>query len=190
MSEKKLMLKKTNHTVLGSKQIDKILGSIAFFDKTLPPFIKYYKNGSLGDQPWLPNVMPLQIITIGKIALVAYPGEPTTVTGVRTKKLIGDILSKKGIDNVIITAYANAFGGYITTNEEYQAQCYEGGHTIYGQWTLGGYLTKFKELANELLKPSEERNINRNVKPATFDEYLLTGREFKSTGEYVSEPFE
>ena len=48
---------------------------------------------------------------------------------------------------VLLCTYANDYMGYVTTNEEYQEQCYEGGHTIFGQWTLAAFQTRLTTLA-------------------------------------------
>ncbi|UUZ49892.1 neutral/alkaline non-lysosomal ceramidase N-terminal domain-containing protein [Massilia sp. B-10] len=44
--------------------------------------------------------------------------------------------------------YANAYSGYVTTPEEYEAQHYEGASTHFGKWTLGAYQQSFHELAS------------------------------------------
>ena len=65
--------------------------------------------------------------------------------------------------------------GYTTTREEYQEQCYEGGHTIFGQWQLAAFQTRFAELARELRKPEPERRHDRTMRPrpAPADELAL-----------------
>jgi neutral ceramidase len=55
--------------------------------------------------------------------------------------------------------------GYVTTNEEYQQQCYEGGATVFGQWTLGAFQTRLTMLARELLVPQGERRHDRATRP-------------------------
>ena len=79
---------------------------------------------------------------------------------------------------MILSPYANAYSGYITTFEEYQVQCYEGGHTVFGEWTLAAFQTKFKELANEMLKKEPERNLDTTTKPVEFSEEELKKRSF------------
>jgi len=66
---------------------------------------------------------------------------------------------------VLICTYSNDYMGYVTTNEEYQEQCYEGGHTIFGQWTLAAFQTRLAGLARELLKPHDERRHDRITRP-------------------------
>lgn len=139
---------------------------------------KHHRSGTLDNKPWTPQVLPLQIITIGSLALVGIPGEITTVAGWRLRDTIYNILKKKGITNIILTSYSNAYSGYITTFEEYQEQCYEGGHTVYGQWTLAAFQTKFKQLATEMLKPPGERNIPREEIPVVFTDEELLKRSF------------
>jgi neutral ceramidase len=60
--------------------------------------------------------------------------------------------AEEGVEEFILVSYSNAFMGYITTKEEYQMQCYEGGHTIYGHKTLEAILNGFSFLADNLKK--------------------------------------
>ena len=73
---------------------------------------------------------------------------------------------------------SNAYCGYVTTYEEYQCQCYEGGHTVFGEWTLAAFQTKFKELALQLLKNPESRTIDQSIAPYEFTEEELGKRSF------------
>ena len=54
---------------------------------------------------------------------------------------------------------------YVTTREEYQQQAYEGGHTIFGQWTLAAFQTRFAHLAEEFCKPFAERTHDKTTRP-------------------------
>src|SRR6185295_16669666 len=74
---------------------------------------------------------------------------------------VAETLQAQGTRQVLICTYANDYMGYVTTNEEYQEQCYEGGHTIFGQWTLAAFQTRLTGLARELLKPHDERQHDR-----------------------------
>lgn len=126
------------------------------------PMIKYIKlmkakDGSEVQKPWAPEIVPIQIFVLGQIAFVGIPSEITTIGGKRIEKTVLNILKERGVEHVIVCPYANSYAGYITTPEEYRMQCYEGGHTLYGQWTLPAYQTKFELLAQELLKNEKER---------------------------------
>lgn len=128
------------------------------------------RAGALDHSPLVPSVLPLQIITLGNVAMVCCPGEFTTVAGQRLRETVARQLatlpSATAIERVLICTYCNEYMGYVTTFEEYQAQCYEGGHTLYGQWTLAAFQTEFSALAGELTKPAGARQHDRDTVPA------------------------
>ncbi len=75
-----------------------------------------------------------QVIRVGSRLLVAAPGEPSVQMGRRLVSAVETELPK-GVEDVVIVGLANDYLGYLTTPEEYQAQHYEGGHTVFGLWT-------------------------------------------------------
>ncbi|HCH63512.1 MAG TPA: hypothetical protein DFR83_11955, partial [Deltaproteobacteria bacterium] len=97
------------------------------------------ETGGLGDAPWIANRQPAQILRIGPLAIVAVAGEPTTQAGRLLENTAARALADTGIEHVVVCGYANAFCGYITTAPEYSVQAYEGGHTVFGPWTLAGW---------------------------------------------------
>lgn len=107
--------------------------------------------------PWIPQILPLQIFVIGNVAIVGLPAEITTIAGARLRQTIAQVLEERGVSEVLLSPYANAYSGYVTTYEEYRMQLYEGGHTLFGKWTLAAYQMKFKELAEQLLKAPDDR---------------------------------
>lgn len=147
--------------------VGRLMGTSKIKDFIIPSFVdptiahmKYIGTTKYSKRtPWVPKIVPLQIFQIGELAIVGLPAEITIVAAYRLRTLVMEILSKRNIKHVIINPFANGYSGYITTFEEYQWQCYEGGHTVYGQFTLGAYLTHFKKLCSEFIKPSTERNI-------------------------------
>ena len=76
------------------------------------------------------------------------------MAGARLRAGVAERLAPRGVSRVLLCTYCNDYMGYVTTFEEYQEQAYEGGHTIFGQWTLAAFQTKFAELADELCKPA------------------------------------
>jgi neutral ceramidase len=102
--------------------------------------------------PWVPHIIPVQLIVLGNLLIAAVPGEITTTSAKRLKEMLEKEVQGKNIDRIIISSYANAFMGYITTPEEYMTQSYEAGHTIYGRNTLKGILDSFQELAQAFVK--------------------------------------
>ncbi len=174
---KKILIETGERKVLGTRNITGLIVP-AFVDLTIKYFKVFHKSGGLDHKPWTPQTLPLQIVTLGQVAFVAIPGEITTVAGKRLRQTVLDTLSARGITEVVLSTYANAYCGYITTYEEYQAQCYEGGHTPFGQWTLAAFQTKFKEVAMQLLKKPEDRQVDNTITPVEFTEEELNKRIF------------
>lgn len=165
--------------VLGISNLKK-LKPLAGIDKSLGNMRRHYMNGGLNNTTWTPQVLPVQFFIIGSIAIVGIPAEISVVSGRRFKKTISDILKSRGITEVILSPYANCYSGYITTYEEYQKQCYEGGHTVFGEWTQAAYSTKLKYMANEMLKPETEREFDTEMKAEVFLEEEIAKRTYAS----------
>uniref|UniRef100_A0A8B9RB82 Neutral ceramidase n=1 Tax=Astyanax mexicanus TaxID=7994 RepID=A0A8B9RB82_ASTMX len=103
--------------------------------------------------PWHPDIVDVQIITIGSVAIVAVPGEATTMSGRRIREGVKQELEKNAAftnSEVVITGLCNIYTHYITTYEEYQVQRYEGASTIYGPHTLSAYIQHFRGLARAI----------------------------------------
>lgn len=108
------------------------------------------KAGGLKTLPWIPSVIPFQLIRLGNILIATLPGEITTVAGKRVKELLEKEYQGCGVDRVIIQTYCNAYMGYITTPEEYDIQSYEGGHNVYGRSSLNVVLDSYRDLVRSL----------------------------------------
>ncbi|KAG7470428.1 hypothetical protein JOB18_031930 [Solea senegalensis] len=103
--------------------------------------------------PWHPQIIDVQIIIIGSIAVIAVPGEITTMAGRRLRDTVKQELQSQGSFQdveVVISGLSNVYTHYITTFEEYQVQRYEGASTIYGPHTLSAYLHKYRALARAI----------------------------------------
>ncbi|MEM7106040.1 MAG: neutral/alkaline non-lysosomal ceramidase N-terminal domain-containing protein [Bacteroidota bacterium] len=153
----------TGH-VMGTKQVRRLIIP-AFADPVIRYFKYLDKTGYTKFKPWSPEVLPLQIMIIGEFAIVGVPAEMTTMAGQRLRNTVKEVLTKRGVSEVMLSTYANGYAGYTTTHEEYMFQHYEGGHTLFGKWTLAAYQTRFEELAGEMLRPKELR-----FKGTSFDE--------------------
>ncbi len=81
---------------------------------------------------WTPDIVPIQMIKIGNLALIGLPVEATTMTGRRARSDVLDVLDEIGVDTVVFAGYANDYAGYIATREEYALQHYEGASTFFG----------------------------------------------------------
>ncbi|MBB6567390.1 neutral/alkaline ceramidase [Kribbella sandramycini] len=102
--------------------------------------------GAMKPYPWVPEVLPLQLVRIGQLYLVAVPAEVTIVAGLRLRRTVAAELGVP-VDQVLIQGYANAYSQYVTTPEEYDSQQYEGASTLFGRYTLPAYQQEFAKLA-------------------------------------------
>jgi len=102
--------------------------------------------GALG---WVADVLPIQLVRIGSLVLIALAQEVTIVAGLRLRRAVAAVLDVP-LEKVLVQGYANDYAGYLTTPEEYDAQRYEGGHTMFGRWQLPAYLQEVTRLAIDL----------------------------------------
>ena len=86
-----------------------------------------------------PQVLPVQLLRIGTIAVLGIPGELTTMAGRRLRGTVLDALTSAGVEHVALGTYANEYSQYVTTLEEYGSQQYEGASTLFGPHTLEAY---------------------------------------------------
>lgn len=149
-----------------------------FADPLVRELKQQARRGAINKSALVPTVLPLQIVKVGQIAIVCCPGEFTSTAGQRVIKTVTEELQAQGITQVLICTYCNEYMGYVTTNEEYQEQAYEGGHTIFGQWTLAAFQTRFADLARQLDKPDAQRTYDRTTRPqpAPPEELALRSR--------------
>lgn len=106
--------------------------------------------GGKWPHPFTPNVLPLQIVRIGQLAVVAVPFELTTMAGRRLREAVARELAPLGVTSVVSAGLANAYAGYIATREEYRVQHYEGASTHFGPWTLAALLQETTRLATAM----------------------------------------
>ncbi|KAL2855068.1 Neutral/alkaline nonlysosomal ceramidase [Aspergillus pseudodeflectus] len=92
---------------------------------------------------WTPNVVDIQLLRIGQLMVVISTSEVTTMAGRRWKEAIAksasDVLSISD-PLVVLGSPANSYAHYVTTEEEYGRQRYEGASTLYGPNTLAAYV--------------------------------------------------
>lgn len=172
----------------GPKQIlleagtKKILGQPIGFppsilDLLIAEMNQQVKAGAIQHSPLVPSVVPLQIVRLGQLALVCCPGEFTTIAGQRVIDTVKQTLTAQvSIERVWLASYCNDYMGYVTTYEEYQQQAYEGGHTLFGQWTLAACQSKFKDLTEQLLLEKNKRHYDEMTRPQQIPEQELAKR--------------
>ncbi|KAH0536738.1 hypothetical protein FGG08_006410 [Glutinoglossum americanum] len=127
---------------------------------------------------WTPNIVDIQLLRAGQLIFIVSPGEATSMSGRRWKEAIADAVSNTGIIGegvdplVVLGGPANTYAHYITTEEEYCVQRYEGASTLYGPNTLNAYInisvSYVPYLATKANKspptgPSPPNNVNTSL---------------------------
>ncbi|XP_075698766.1 neutral ceramidase [Rhinoderma darwinii] len=124
--------------------------------------------------PWHPTIIDVQMITIGSLAILAVPGEFTTMSGRRLREAVEKELDPSNTKkfDVVVSGLSNVYTHYITTFEEYQAQRYEAASTIYGPHTLSAYLQLFRGLAKAIAQ-NTVAELPKGPQPPFFNETQL-----------------
>ncbi|XP_027548664.1 putative neutral ceramidase C [Neopelma chrysocephalum] len=125
--------------------------------------------------PWHPDVVDVQVAAIGSLAIVAVPGEFTTMSGRRLREAVRSEFDSHGTPrmNVVIAGLCNVYTHYITTYEEYQVQRYEAASTIYGPHTLSAYIQLYRGLARAIATNTTQ-DLPRGPEPPFFSIGNLT----------------
>lgn len=155
--------------------------------------------------PWGPNIVDIQVLRVGQLMIIVSASEATTMSGRRWKESVAksskDILSIAD-PLVVLGAPSNSYAHYVTTEEEYGVQRYEGASTLYGPNTLAAYinltLTYLPYLGDSsqvtgLPKipsgPSPPINTNRSMSfiPSVIFDNAPFGKSF---GDVISSPLD
>lgn len=99
--------------------------------------------------PFVQEIVPVQLVRVGRLYLIGIPGEPTIVAGLRLRRTVASIVGAELAD-VICVGYTNAYIHYVTTPEEYLEQRYEGASTLFGRWELPALMQTVAELAESM----------------------------------------
>ncbi|MCA2210008.1 neutral/alkaline non-lysosomal ceramidase N-terminal domain-containing protein [Nocardia rosealba] len=149
--------------------------------------------GLMPPVPWVPNVVPLQLIRLGDLYVAAAGAEFTIVAGLRVRRAVAQALGV-GVEQVLLQGYSNAYHQYVTTPEEYDAQQYEGASTLFGRYTLCAYVQEFTRLAEAFVAgavpgrgpaPRDVSALQPNFAAAPGPDATPSGRNF---GDVVRRP--
>lgn len=117
----------------------------------LPKACLLYTQGITFPCPWTAHNVPLQIFQWGSMVIIGVPGEFTTMAGRRLRDTVKQafIDTNKLLPNMTfsIAGLSGSYTHYITTFEEYSAQRYAGGSTLFGPHTLEAYQQEYYKLA-------------------------------------------
>ncbi|KAK8088074.1 hypothetical protein PG997_003035 [Apiospora hydei] len=150
---------------------------------------------------------PLSVFRVGQMVIIVSPGEATTMAGRRWKNAVaGEVAARSGLAEpgpgphpqepvVVLGGPANSYTHYITTEEEYGIQRYEGASTLYGPHTLQAYINLTLSFVpyldatsrkNPPIGPEPPNNVNRSlsfVPGVVYDSPGLT----KSFGDVITD---
>jgi len=99
----------------------------------------------------LPSYAQFSVLQIGDRVIGTIPGEPTTTVGRRMQEaMLTAANGKHPTSEVLILGHTNGYLEYVTTPEEYTAQFYEGGSTLYGPHEAEVFTRVLTQLVNNL----------------------------------------
>jgi neutral ceramidase len=103
----------------------------------------------IGALHWAQEVLPVQLVRIGSLHLLCLPVEVTVTAGARLRAVVA---AELGIDDtdVLVQGYANGYAHYLTTPQEYDAQRYEAGSTVFGRNQLAAFCEAAARLARSM----------------------------------------
>ncbi len=104
----------------------------------------------VGAMGWVQERLPVQLVRLGALHLLCLPVEVTVMAGARLRSAVA---AAAGIDaeDVLVQGYANGYVHYLTTPEEYDAQRYEAGSTLFGRNELAAFIQVAERLAADLV---------------------------------------
>lgn len=102
-----------------------------------------------------PQILPLQVLKIGSLAIIAVPCEVTTMAGRRFKKAVVAALESVGVRHAVIASLSNSYASYLSTREEYAKQWYEGAATQFGPHQHAGFQQEYVKLCRAMVASEE-----------------------------------
>ncbi|MHA1121557.1 MAG: neutral/alkaline non-lysosomal ceramidase N-terminal domain-containing protein [Candidatus Heimdallarchaeota archaeon] len=132
--------------------------------------------------PFYPHIFPFQIFKLGSICIIGFPGEMTSMAGIRLKNKILKVFNGTEVKYSILNCYANSFAHYTTTKEEYSQQHYEGASTLFGPNQLEAIQQEYQKLA-EMIRDNEI--IPQGVQ---FPRFLNRLKRFRTRVKFDDDP--
>ncbi|KAK2744416.1 hypothetical protein FQN57_004313 [Myotisia sp. PD_48] len=148
---------------------------------------------------WAPNVIDFQLLRIGSLIIIVSSPESTTMAGRRWKEKISKAAKEVLSINeplVVLGGPANTYSHYVSTEEEYNVQRYEGASTLHGPHTLAAHINVTVSLLPYLASTSNTRpspglmppvNTNKSlsfIQPVVLDRPPM----FQAFGDVVTPP--
>jgi neutral ceramidase len=97
------------------------------------------------------QAVPFTVLRVGDGLIATIPGEPTVGVGAQIRAAIDPELAGSPIHHLALVGYAGDYLNYFTTPAEYEQQAYEGGFTMYGEYSAGVLRDALAGLTHDLL---------------------------------------
>ena len=120
------------------------------------------------------QAVPFAVLRVGDGLLATIPGEPTVGVGDQIRGAIYGQLGGSGIRHVTLVGYAGDYLNYFTTPAEYEQQAYEGGFTMFGEYSAGVLRDTLAGLAHDV--------VSGQAAPAPYDYDPNAGVHVTSAG--------
>jgi neutral ceramidase len=105
----------------------------------------------LNEKGGVPQALPFTVLRLGDRLIGTIAGEPTVATGKLIRAAVLQAVRGSGIKQVVLVGYAGDYVSYFTTPLEYEQQAYEGGFTLYGEFSSLVLRDTLVQLAGELV---------------------------------------
>ncbi|KAG6584501.1 Neutral ceramidase [Phytophthora cinnamomi] len=115
--------------------------------------------GLMEPVPWVPNILPVQVVKIGQFAIAVTNFEVTTMAGRRIRDTVKTALAGAGVTEVELASISNAYAQYLTTKEEYLTQNYEGASTLFGPNQLAAVQQELARVAASVADSSVQLDV-------------------------------
>ena len=92
---------------------------------------KKVQLGMLIKEYTLPQVFQFGVYRLGDVLMGSVPVEPTTEVGALIRETLL-MSAPDGVERALTVSLANGYASYVASAQEYEAQYYEGGSTLYG----------------------------------------------------------
>jgi neutral ceramidase len=127
---------------------------------------------------WGPNIVDIQMLRIGPLIIVVSAGEASSMAGRRWRNAVQAAALDKGVvtgdSTVLLGGPANSYIHYITTEEEYNVQRYEGASTLFGPNTLNGLISLYTKYVDRLSDTKSSTPLDPGPSPPILIEHAIS----------------
>jgi len=138
-----------------------------------------------------PNIVMFQLLRINDMVILPLPFESTAEAGRRMAHSVAEEfkIAGKPARYVWVAGNSNGYFGYTTTPEEYRRQNYEGGHTLYGQYSTPYLTGQLGALAHDFLQTGNVQQYLPQWQYHLKVNNFLPGQQLSSgTREWLQQP--